>query len=180
MRRNIALIIAILVLLGSALFIGHLDAKQNIIADEDTIPEGALLEEFLFQAEPENTVTIGAVKIPIFIYHSVKPYEQGESASQDRYDITPELFRKQLAYLAINDYTPVTMDDVAHYIATGTTSPVQKPVVLGFDDGWHNQYTYAFPLLKKYHFIATFYIYTNPIGKKYFLSWDQASTYRTV
>ena len=54
-----------------------------------------------------------------------------------------------------------------------STSPATKPVLLTFDDGWENQYKYAFPLLKKYGMLATFYVYTNPIGTKHFLSWDE-------
>jgi peptidoglycan/xylan/chitin deacetylase (PgdA/CDA1 family) len=49
-----------------------------------------------------------------------------------------------------------------------------KPLAITFDDGWDNQYTYAFPLLTKYHDVATFYLFTNPIGKvEHYLTWEQ-------
>lgn len=115
----------------------------------------------------------GAVKVPIFIYHSVRPHFPGESPEQDIYDITPELFEKHLLYLRDNGYTTVTLDDLAVFIERKTTAPVAKPVILTFDDGWDNQYHFAFPLLKKYGMTATFYIYTNPIGKEPYLSWSQ-------
>ncbi|MBI3020067.1 MAG: polysaccharide deacetylase family protein [Parcubacteria group bacterium] len=114
-----------------------------------------------------------AVKVPIFIYHSVRPYFPGESSLQDEYDITPELFEKHLIYLRDNGYTTVTLDELAGFIERKTTAPVAKPVILSFDDGWENQYRFAFPLLKKYGMTATFYIYTNPIGKEPYLSWNQ-------
>lgn len=136
--------------------------------------------EDLFQEEPEevhppHTAEIPVVKVPIIIYHSVRPYIPGESIMQDRYDITPELFEQQLVYLRDHGYTPINFDTLATDIKMGTTTPAKKPVALTFDDGWENQYKYAFPLLKKYHMNATFYIYTKPIDNKkpHFLSWDQ-------
>jgi len=123
-----------------------------------------------------STSTIAhAIKIPIVIYHSVHPYIHGESIMQDRFDITPELFEEQLIYLRDHGYTTVSLDDLARDMKQGTTTTNLKPVALTFDDGLENQHTYAFPLLKKYGMIATFYVYTNPIDRKnkHYLSWDQ-------
>ncbi|MEI7720096.1 MAG: polysaccharide deacetylase family protein [bacterium] len=113
--------------------------------------------------------------IPIFIYHSVKPDTATETQMQKDYSITPEMFEQQLQYLSEHGYTPISMDELARELRAGTTSPIAKPVVLGFDDGWKNQYVYAFPLLKKYHMLAVFYIYTNPptIGDARFMTWEQ-------
>ncbi len=129
--------------------------------------------EIYFQSLPEEKPAPAAVKVPIFIYHSVRPHIAGESAMQDAYDVTPELLERELAYLRDNGYTTITPDTLAADLKAGTTSPT-KPVMLTFDDGWENQYKYAFPLLKKYHATATFYIYTNPISKqKHFLTWEE-------
>ena len=50
----------------------------------------------------------------------------------------------------------------------------EKPIIISFDDGNVNQYTNALPLLKKYNFKATFFIFTSPIGRsKNYLSWEQ-------
>ena len=112
--------------------------------------------------------------IPVCIYHSVKPDTATETQTQKDYSVTPEMFEQQLQYLEQNGYTPITMSEFEREILSGTTSPVAKPVVLGFDDGWKNQFTYAFPLLQKYHMTAVFYIYTNPIGRDArFMTWEQ-------
>ncbi len=131
--------------------------------------------EQMFQNEPEKPPLPHAIKTPIFIYHSVRPYIQGESVMQDRFDITPELFEEQLVYLKDHGFTPITPDALVTDIKMSTTTPVANPVLLTFDDGWENQYKYAFPLLKKYHMVATFYVYTKPIDAKnvHYISWDQ-------
>lgn len=136
--------------------------------------------EDLFQRDQEETpspniVDVLPVKIPIIIYHSVRPYIPDESILQDRFDLTPELLEQQLAYLQDHGYTTISLDDLERDIKRGTTTPVLRPVVLTFDDGWRNQYRYAFPLLKKYHMQATFYVYTNPVDNEaeHFLTWEQ-------
>lgn len=132
--------------------------------------------EHLAQDKPEKLpLQIGEVKVPIIIYHSIRPHIAGESIMQDRFDITPELFEEQLLYLKNNGYTTISPDILAEDIKNGTTTPIIKPVMLTFDDGWENQYKYGFPLLKKYNMVATFYVYTKPIdaNNKHYLSWDQ-------
>ncbi|MBZ0165167.1 MAG: polysaccharide deacetylase family protein, partial [Candidatus Omnitrophica bacterium] len=49
----------------------------------------------------------------------------------------------------------------------------RKTVVLTFDDGYADNYTNAFPLLKKYNFPATFFISTEKVGLPGYVTWDQ-------
>ena len=113
-------------------------------------------------------------KIPIFVYHSVRPYVFGESQLQDTYDITPELFEKELIYLRDNGYKVISPDEIFVDTTNGKiVTFAEKPVMLTFDDGWSNQYEYAYPLLSKYNMKGVFYIYTQPIGAPAFLTWNQ-------
>ena len=131
------------------------------------------VESKLQELPPTPVATSTSIRIPILIYHSVRPTELGDTATQKEFDVPPDIFEKQLQYLKQHGYRAITIDELAHDVAVGTTSS-QKLVALTFDDGWENQYQYAFPLLKKYNDIATFYIYTNPISKDpRFLTWQQ-------
>jgi peptidoglycan/xylan/chitin deacetylase (PgdA/CDA1 family) len=144
--------------------------KEEVKTPHDSLEAGV---EQAIQALPSSSSTPGSIHIPIFIYHSVRPYIKGEDALQDMYDMTPELLDEELTYLENHGYTTITMDEFETSMKNGY-SPVLKPVVLTFDDGWRNQYKYAFPLLVKHHMTATFFVYTNPIDyeKPHFLSWD--------
>ena len=124
------------------------------------------------QAIPEQPVYKDSVKIPIIVYHSIRPYTPDESKIQDQFDITPELFEKHLEYLKKNGFTTLSFNQLADYFINKKPLP-QKSVILNFDDGWENQYTYAFPLLKKYHDIGTFFIFTNAIGHKHYLTSEE-------
>ena len=115
---------------------------------------------------------VEALRVPIFIYHSVRPHAPEETSLLRHYIVGPDSFENQLNYLKENDYTVISMDRLASSLYAGEQLP-PKAVVLTFDDGWENQYRYAFPLLQKYDFTGTFYIFTNAIGHKNFLTWEQ-------
>ncbi len=140
----------------------------NFIDSDD-----AVKEEQIHQSAPELPHINGAPSVPIFVYHSVRPYVIGESKMQDAYDITPQLFEQELKYLQDNGYKTITPDELNDYFTNNGATSVDKSVIITFDDGWENQYNYAYPLLKKYNMKATFYIYTMPIGHNHFLTWDQ-------
>lgn len=112
------------------------------------------------------------IRVPILVYHSVRPHVAGESSYQETYDITPELFRRHLEYLKENGYSFISFTELADYFDTGASLP-EKPVILSFDDGWKNQYEYAFPLLKEFHDTATFFIFTNAANRGNHLTWDE-------
>lgn len=117
------------------------------------------------------------IELPIIMYHSILKNPQKES----KYVVSPERFEEDLKYLKKNGYTPVFMKDVIDF-AEGKGQLPKKPIVLTFDDGFFNNYYYAFPLLKKYDMKAVIsivgklsdeYSETNDKTPDYaYLSWD--------
>ncbi len=116
-----------------------------------------------------------SVHVPTMIYHSVRPYIKGESKYQDQYDVTPELLEEELIYLRDNGYTTVDYRDIIAHWGSSTATFPKQPVMLTFDDGWKNQFQYAYPVLKKYHMKAVFFVFTNPIDhkNKHWMSWSE-------
>ena len=99
-------------------------------------------------AWPSPAVTVSgetAVTVPVVMYHSLLR----DAARQGAYVIDPSLFESDLAWLRDNGYTAVTVSDLVAYVQNGTPLPA-RCVVLTFDDGYYNNYLYAFPLLERY------------------------------
>lgn len=51
--------------------------------------------------------------------------------------------------------------------------PKIKKAILTFDDGYHEDYTTAFPILKERGIVATSYLTTNNMGRRGYLDWDE-------
>lgn len=90
----------------------------------------------------------GSIPVPIIMYHGLaKGYVNSE------FFIKVKTFENDLKYLKENNYTPVLMKDLIDYVDKGTPLP-EKPIVLTFDDGYYNNYLYAYPLLREYNMKA--------------------------
>ena len=92
--------------------------------------------------------------IPILLYHHV---------SDEKTDL-PELtasskeFDYQMKKLKDNGFSTITIEDLIKYMSNKFVILPEKPIVITFDDGYEDNYTYAFPILKKYNFKATVFM----------------------
>lgn len=80
------------------------------------------------------------------MYHSILK----DKSRLNDYVISPDEFESDLKYINENGYNTIVMNDLINYVQNGTPLP-DKPIMITFDDGYYNNYTYAFPLLKKYN-----------------------------
>ena len=171
---HVTFIIAIVVL---AFSLGILYEHTNTVRQEAVSEDLILLSKFaelnlekaLQETTEEMAISPGAIKIPILTYHSVRPHYDNESPIVEYYDVTPNLLDRNLSWLEENGYKVISFAEMVNGIEDKGKLP-PKPVVLTFDDGWENQYTYGLPVLKKHGATATFFIFTNAIGQRHFLS----------
>lgn len=85
------------------------------------------------------------VLLPIVMYHGISE----DLAAWGDYVISPSQFEADLTYLRENGYTTVTVADLIAYVDEGVPLP-DRAVMLTFDDGYYNNYRYAYPLLQQY------------------------------
>lgn len=95
------------------------------------------------------------VVVPIIMYHSLLK----DTSLLNDYTISPSLFEDDLKYLNKSGYKTITVSNLIEYVYHDTPLP-EKCIILTFDDGYYNNYYYAFPLLKKYECKAVI----SPIG----------------
>jgi peptidoglycan/xylan/chitin deacetylase (PgdA/CDA1 family) len=72
-------------------------------------------------------------------------------------------FSRQMTLLKKEGYRPVTMKEVLKFINYQEPLP-RKAVAITIDDGYSSVYERAYPILKRYKFKATLFIYTDFIG----------------
>ena len=91
-------------------------------------------------------------------------------------NVRPDVFSRQMDYLECAGYTAITPSRMAEAIAGSGALP-PKPVVLTFDDGYVDQYTDAFPILKRHGMTGAFSIITGyaDVGSEY-MTWSQIET----
>ncbi|HNQ51515.1 MAG TPA: polysaccharide deacetylase family protein, partial [Candidatus Omnitrophota bacterium] len=98
--------------------------------------------------------------LPIAMYHSVKPVVP----EGNRLIVSVDAFDRQMRFVKKNNYTVLPLHDAAALIKEGRELP-RKALVLTFDDGYEDNYLYAYPILKKYGLPATIFLIVNDIGK---------------
>jgi peptidoglycan/xylan/chitin deacetylase (PgdA/CDA1 family) len=106
-------------------------------------------------------------------HHIADPPPVADPIRQDL-SVSPQVFEAQLRYLVRVGYQPITLRDLIYHLTVGVPLP-EKSIVLTFDDGYEDNYTNAYPLLKKYGFVGTFFIVTEPVdsGRAGYMSWAQ-------
>ncbi|MDH4273552.1 MAG: polysaccharide deacetylase family protein [Gammaproteobacteria bacterium] len=107
----------------------------------------------------------GVQTIPILCYHRF-----GNGGG--KMSVSAEAFAAQLAYLRQNHYTVVALDNLLEFLEGKRTLP-DRSVVITIDDGYRSTFEIAYPLLKKFAFPATVFLYTDFVGASDALSWPQ-------
>jgi peptidoglycan/xylan/chitin deacetylase (PgdA/CDA1 family) len=119
---------------------------------------------------------VGAV--PILYYHRVEApppdyatWTKARQAAFIDYDVVPAAFAAQLDWLAANGYTTILPRDLAAHWDNGAQLPA-KPVILTFDDGWHDWASTVLPMLQARAMRAEFYLTLTAIADRN-ISWAE-------
>ena len=99
----------------------------------------ALKNPIFFAKENESATVV------ILMYHSLLK----DPARHGKYVVSPDLFESDLKYLKEHGYSFVGIQELIDFVYSGAPLP-KKSIVITFDDGYYNNYLYAYPLLEKY------------------------------
>jgi len=104
--------------------------------------------------------------VPIIMYHRID--DQAESS---KLSVSPESFERQMQFLKRHNYNVVKLEELPDLINKGNIP--YKTIAITFDDGYENNYTEAYPILKELDIPATIFISPALIGIEDYLTWDQ-------
>lgn len=91
--------------------------------------------------------------VPILCYHHVSE----DNPSKSSIVVTKEKFREHIKTLKDNGYTTLTMSQLNDYLFNNKPIP-EKSVMITFDDGYDDNYSNAFPILKEFNMNATIFV----------------------
>jgi peptidoglycan/xylan/chitin deacetylase (PgdA/CDA1 family) len=86
--------------------------------------------------------------------------------------VSPESFAEQMAYLVENGFRVIPLADLLAFLDRAKPLPLRS-VVITIDDGYRSAYEVAYPVLKAYGFPATIFVYTDFVGARSGLRWDE-------
>lgn len=111
----------------------------------------------------------GRYVVPILMYHQVT---QSVEESQSLNNVPPEAFAQQMQYLKDHKYKVISFEEFVEGVKAGRNF-ARNSVVIQFDDGYEDNYTQAFPILRGHGFPAIVFIVSDKVGIPGYLTWKQ-------
>ena len=112
----------------------------------------------LVHPNPVGVYPSGYQTVTILCYHRFGP-------NKSKMVLTPDNFDAQMAYLKKHDYRIIPLSSI-HSFLRGEAALPQRAVVITIDDGYRSSYDIAYPILKKFNYPATMFIYSDFAGSK--------------
>ncbi len=104
----------------------------------------------------------------IVMYHRIDVTAPSDRVSQ-RLTVSPVQFAAELRALRRMGFHTIGIADLARDLALRRAP--DRAVLLTFDDGYSDQYRYAFPILRQFGDRATFFVNVGSIGTPRHLTW---------
>ena len=159
-------------------------AEKNPMAAEvqsSPPPVAEQVHENAAEAQAAQSATPAPVnknaQVVVFGYHRIV-----DKVRRPDTEITPADFEAQMQQLKDQGITVIPLQDLLAW-QRGEKDIPEKSAVVTFDDGWKQQYTVAWPILKKYGYPFTLFIYTDyvkggPKSGGESITWDQLAEMR--
>ncbi len=111
--------------------------------------------------------------LPVLMYHNVSPPGEVEGLN-----VTPARFREQIEFISQRGYKVITPYEYDEYLEGGKKISSKNSVLITFDDGYENNYTYAYDILKEHGYPAVIFVVVNKIGREDYLTIEQMKEMR--
>lgn len=128
-------------------------------------------------AAPLTTTVVAQIptsaRVPILMYHYISKPPDPRDQIRVGLSVPPDAFEQQMKFLRDNGYHTISLMDLYEHLRVGAPLP-SKPLILTFDDGYRDNYEFAFPIMRKYGATGTIFLITDLIGKyEPYMTWQQ-------
>src|SRR5437899_8227321 len=171
-------IVPLLLALNFSMCKKHETGSQNAQADASSpAPAAVATPEIAASPKIKKPVVDQTAQTIIFCYHLL--------VDKVRYpgtEITPAAFEAQMKQLKDRGITVIPMQDLLAW-KRGEKNIPPRCAVISFDDGWKSQYEVAWPIMKKFGYPFTMFIYTEGVaggslGGGQAITWEQLADMR--
>ena len=171
-------IVPLLLALNFSMCKKHETVSQNAQADASSpAPAAVATPEIAASPKIKKPVVDQTAQTIIFCYHRL--------VDKVRYpgtEITPAAFEAQMKQLKDRGITVISMQDLLAW-KRGEKNIPPRCAVVTFDDGWKSQYEVAWPIMKKFGYPFTMFIYTEGVaggslGGGQAITWEQLADMR--
>lgn len=122
----------------------------------------------LFLSTPAPAAVAPDVSVPILLYHRF-----GATVA-DGMTIKTAVFAEQMKYLHDNGYKVIPLQQLVLWCQGKGPAPAPKSVVIVEDDAHKSVYSDMLPIIRKYRFPVTLFVYPSAISNaKYAMTWEQ-------
>ena len=162
----------------SAALLAQLPDHNDLITPVSPTPVWPFTQQIVSEEEPKASPAAQpeqdsdyCLDVPIIMYHHIQPLQQAQLLGHEQLTVDSDVFEKQMAYLVEDGYTALSAEDLTYALINHEQLP-EKPIIITIDDGYIDNYSYAFLMAKKYNLIMNFMISTELIGKPDYMTWD--------
>lgn len=112
---------------------------------------------------PRPTPTEYCLDVPVLFYHHIQPLTIAKERWEDSLSVDPVNFERHIEYLQRQGYTLISLSTLVEALHNRTK--LEKSIVLMADDGYQDNYTYAYPIIKRHKIPFTIGMVTGFSGK---------------
>jgi len=110
-------------------------------------------------------------QVAVLLFHRVCPKED-YAYLEPSLCLTPEVFETHIRDLSSQRYKFLSLNDLVRLIRSANPMP-KRAAVVTFDDGYKDNYEYAYPILRRYGIPATVFLATGHINAQNLFWWDR-------
>lgn len=144
--------------------------KAGFIQDFNGLDE---IKPYQAIAIPKRTIPMGSITPNYYQLVPVLTYHQFSAAKANKMTVPLAQFEAEMQFLKDNDYNVVPLSQFVDFMNLKGSLP-ERSVVITIDDGWMSFFDYGFPVLRKFGYPSTLFVYTDfPESDPQALTWAQ-------
>lgn len=145
-------------LFSMAHYMGWLEQDYSVLGNLARNLYGPSVRQEMNRLQAVKEISPDIPRITALCYHEVRP-----DRKRDPLNVSPELFRRHIREFKKAGYTFIDVDDLRQCLA-GKASLPEKALLISFDDGYADNYNYAYPILLDEKVSGTFFVVSSTVG----------------